>query len=1072
MHKKTKWSLVVLAFIFMTALLTGSVLADEGEPPQTIDELTAEQVAKNPDHASVVEGLQTVGSARLILRLKTSRQFSGLIGISGAEAVAQKALIADAQADFAAAFPAFAGDMVAFRTIPYVSVWARSETDYAGLLASDLVLSAQHDIPQKLDAADVAPAAMAEANDWIDTDVFWGAGFDGTGYAIAILDTGVDSGHDFLDDGKVVAEFCHSTNETFVDPDPEDPDESYIATSLCQNEEISDSGPGSAMPYVGNCPAGECDHGTHVAGIAAGNDLGGTGFSGVAPQATIIAAQVFTLFNSEYHCGSQPCALSFDTDQISAMEDVYDLTQGTHTDYPGITLDVVSLNMSLGGDKSETHCDGKETARKAVIDNLKSAGCATTISAGNSGYTDGTGYPGCVSTAYTVSATYDTSDAIASFSNADPDITDVWAPGVNIVSSIPTVSGTGTNPTASYNGTSMSAPVVAGGFAILQEAYPTYTIDELWDVMDTHGVTVTDTRTGTDPTIAPRIDFTTALPGSPPPTTTLYEPAHASFTMDTTPTFQWEHVVNATRYVIEVRTVDTNTLVFKNSYPASSRCADDVCTLVQSPEVLTQGVQYKWHVLGFNDTIKGIWTNWSAFTVANGGLDVPMPRYPANDRIVYGSRPQLRWFETTVADRYNIILYAPDDSVVGTYNKAALCDAGTCWMNMPQEDDFGSTYGTYGWRAQAINTSANTMSDWSPERTFVYTKVGDTANTAPSEGATEVDTRPTFTWPEAEGSTAHLLQVRNSEGENVAEFQFPNDNFCSSGTCTGQIPSHLADGSYTWHVRGKAARNFGDWTPLTGFTVAAGGQTWNYPFTDTSYGWVDVHGLWALAESDYYRGDAYATTCPYGCTTTFHNYRVSNAVFEADIASTGTDAYDGFSFLVFAEFDGSTLEKAMTIDWYGDPDNLYWDMWVYTSSMGWEYWGSVDFSGLGIDIAAQHNYKIDVAIDRYDVAEAQDEEIYWIIDDSYYVTIFDTDFFEGSFGIDVIASGPMSDHQVDIDTATVEVTSGPTMALPENYFSAPAMNGLFGMSGFDSDFRSSFVDRSDEVLFEFGIWGE
>ena len=58
------------------------------------------------------------------------------------------------------------------------------------------------------------------------------------------------------------------------------------------------------MPYGGNCPAGECSHGTHVAGIAAGNSgVSGSPGPGVAPGAGIIAIQVFSRFDSDYYCG-------------------------------------------------------------------------------------------------------------------------------------------------------------------------------------------------------------------------------------------------------------------------------------------------------------------------------------------------------------------------------------------------------------------------------------------------------------------------------------------------------------------------------------------------------------------------------------------------------------------------------------------------------------------------------------------------------------------------------------------------------------------------------------------------
>jgi hypothetical protein len=1063
MKQKTKLMMVVLAFMALIALMTGAVMANEGDTPQTIDELSAEQIAKNPDHASVVAGLDSIGSARLIVRVKTSSPFSGL---NGPDAAAQKALITSAQADFTAEFPALSADMVAFRTIPFVSVWVRSEADYAGLLASPTVVLVQHDIPKALDAEVAAPPTMTEANSWIDSEVFWDAGYDGEGYAVAILDTGVDSGHDFLDAGKVVAEFCHSSTDV-----------GYVATPICEAGANADAGTGSAMPYVGTCPAGGCDHGTHVAGIAAGNDLGATGFSGVAPQATVIAAQVFTRFDNEAVCGVgySPCALSFDTDQMSAMEDVYELTQGTNAAYPGVTLDVISLNMSLGGGRAYDHCDDDddETARKLLIDQLKGVGVATVISAGNNGYTDSTGYPGCISTAFTVSATYDNSDTIASFSNAAPDITDVWAPGVNIISSIPTASGTGTNPTESYNGTSMSAPIVAGGFAILKEAYPTYDIDQLWTVMETNGVMVTDTRTATDPTIAPRIDFTTAVPGAPPAAPVLIHPAHAAFIMDTTPAFSWADTVNATKYTVVVKDVATNTTAFKTTYADDVRCDGSVCS-IPSPATLTAGIKYKWHVVGYNDTVKGVWSNWQTFTVGTSGLDMPVLNSPRGNQTLYDSRPTLNWNQVAGANRYNLQLFAPDGSIT-LYNTTGVCAAGVCEFRLPSADDLGADFGTYRWHAQAINTSTNEMSEYPGRVSFVYTQVGNSATVSPIGGATETVTRPTLTWSEADGSTAHLVQVYQAGGSMVYEFLYKNSNFCSAGVCSGQIFTHLADDDYTWRVRGKAGRNFGQWTADESFTVSSGGLTWTYPFTDNADGWVDVHGLWDIAESDYYRGDAYNSLCIWGCASTFHNYRVGNAIFEADIASTGVDGYDGFTFLLFAEFSGGVLQQALTIDWYGDPDNLRWDLYSYTASGGWEDWGGFNFSGIGIDITEQHNYKVDIAIGRYNDVEASYEEIYWVIDDSLYVTIFDTDifgtdFYEGSFGIDVIAYGAETDHLVDIDNASVSVTSGPSMALPEGYFGAPAVNGLFGMSGFDRNFRTDAVDRSDEFLFEFGIW--
>lgn len=281
--------------------------------------------------------------------------------------------------------------------------------------------------------------------------------YTGNGWTIAILDTGVDKYHSFLA-GKVVAEACYSTTYSL-----------FNSSSVCPGGVPSSTVEGSGLP----CPLEiyGCNHGTHVAGIAAGS---GDTFDGVARNADLIAVQVFSRFDSSTYCGSNsvPCALTYVSDQILGLQQVYALRT---------TFDIASVNMSLGGDYFTTYCDGD--SRKATIDLLKDAGIATVIASGNNGFTDGVSAPGCISTAITVGATNDTVDTRASFSNSGPQL-DLYAPGVSIYSSIP---GGGFD---SWNGTSMATPHVAGAWAILKEKFPAETVDEIETRFDNSGVTV------------------------------------------------------------------------------------------------------------------------------------------------------------------------------------------------------------------------------------------------------------------------------------------------------------------------------------------------------------------------------------------------------------------------------------------------------------------------------------------------------------------------------------------------------------------------------------------------------
>ncbi|MFB7515770.1 proprotein convertase P-domain-containing protein [Streptomyces sp. NPDC056144] len=423
---------------------------------------------------------------------------AALFDRAAADGTVRVNVVTQARADVASADDA-GTTVVAYDTLPLVTL----RVDTAGLQELDAkpgVVRVSEDVP--------APPTLNESTVRIGSDKTAAAGKTGAGTAIAILDTGVATHHPFLS-GRVTAEACFSVT-----------DDRYGATSLCPNGAASQEGTGSADAEAGPCATlgTACSHGTHVAGIAAGNGTGisGAPARGVAPGASLVALQVFSRIDSDDYCGAgaSPCVLSFTSSQIKALEKVRALKQaGTN---------IVAANMSLGGGSNSTAC--ANDPRKPIIDTLLAEGVATVVAAGNSGFSAAVASPGCVASAITVGSTTD-DDQVSSFSNRGP-LLDLFAPGTSIVSSVP--GGT----YGSKNGTSMAAPHVAGAFAVLRQAFPAKTVAELEALLKSTGTPVSYTGATT-----PRIDLNAAVGGggggTPPPADPTGRPLAFRFDSDT-----------------------------------------------------------------------------------------------------------------------------------------------------------------------------------------------------------------------------------------------------------------------------------------------------------------------------------------------------------------------------------------------------------------------------------------------------------------------------------------------------------------------------------------------------------
>ena len=274
-------------------------------------------------------------------------------------------------------------------------------------------------------------------------------GLTGTGIIVAVLDTGIDTDHPQLMD-DLVAQRCTCQNP------------SSGCSSCCPG------GPDSAEDGNG--------HGTHVSGII-------TSPQGVAPDAGIVAVKV--LSDSGSGCSSGV---------LDGLDWVLSQVQNKN-------LDIKVINMSLGGGLFSSNCDSSDPLTTQALNSLKANGVATFAASGNDFSASRISSPACISSAISVGATSDTTDQVASFSNASP-ILDMLAPGQEITSS---KLGGGTT---TMSGTSMATPHAAGVAALMVEANPDLTPDELKVIMKTAGKPILDSRNGRR---FPRVDARIAV---------------------------------------------------------------------------------------------------------------------------------------------------------------------------------------------------------------------------------------------------------------------------------------------------------------------------------------------------------------------------------------------------------------------------------------------------------------------------------------------------------------------------------------------------------------------------------
>ena len=192
----------------------------------------------------------------------------------------------------------------------------------------------------------------------IGADIAWDYGYTGEGQTVAIIDTGIRLTHEAF---SVVPENIAWTQETLQAL------VSAAGSNLNAGNNVSQLYKSGKIPFAYNYYSnnynpghGSSDHGSHVAGIAAGNN--GSDFKGVAPDAQLVVMQVFTPMGGAYW-----------SEILAALEDC-------------AYLGVGAANMSLGSSCGFTDYNGDSTYER-VLGLVADAGVNLSVAAGNDGAT-------------------------------------------------------------------------------------------------------------------------------------------------------------------------------------------------------------------------------------------------------------------------------------------------------------------------------------------------------------------------------------------------------------------------------------------------------------------------------------------------------------------------------------------------------------------------------------------------------------------------------------------------------------------------------------------------------------
>lgn len=316
--------------------------------------------------------------------------------------------------------------------------------------------------------------------------------------------------------------------------------------------------------------------------------------------------------------------------------------------------------------------------------------------------------------------------------------------------------------------------------------------------------------------------FRTAV--APP---TLTAPADMTVLLNNRPTFEWNSVVNADSYTLQVSLY----------YDFRSTLINTTIAKTKTEYALTADLpvlkDLYWR-MRTNSSAYGpsAWTNVRQLTTANPP-SIPEPTQPRNGKLTDDYSPRLQWNKSslpsgTTFDAYEIEIATDKNFGIGDIviqDKLSLTDIDKPCFDvnppLPPVDCGGAGAAdldpatTYYWRVRAYNTLGE-YSSWSSTAYFYTSLEKVTTLNTPADSSTLQFNRPTFDWDDVTGATRYTISV--SPYPNMLSPIWTRTTNVSEFTPPTSLPPNK---TLYWRVRAEALKyGPGMWSDIWSFTTA------------------------------------------------------------------------------------------------------------------------------------------------------------------------------------------------------------------------------------------------------------